>query len=128
MHKISEISFKVLQDSALIDPERQTHITVKGQREHVWSLGLGPCGREVVELGYGITVAALTIKQVSCPKGFTEARDAAYADLKRPMSEYSRPDVKARRDRYEALVAESKTERFIYPLETIVSRIKVLES
>lgn len=125
-NKIAEVRFKVLQDSTLIDPERQTHISVTGQREHVWKLGLGPCGREVAELDYEITVSALTIRQASYPKGYTE-------DLERRMNAaMSLPrDAPERKEAFAAyydLMKSPKVERFIYPLETIVGRIRVLEA
>ena len=128
MHKISEIRFKVLQDSALIDPERQTHIAVTGHREHVWALGLGPCGREVGELSYEITVAALTIRQVSYPKGHDEVMRDVLRDLSAPHAVRSGPAALERRAAYERLHEDVRKERFVYPLETIVGRIKVLES
>lgn len=125
MHKISEIRFKVLQDSALIDPERQTHITVKGQREHVWELGLGPCGREVSELSYEISLVALTIRQTSHPKGFSEDCDRRMKlALTMPTGTKERQD--AVDDYYEALRVQ-KVERFVYPLDQIVGRIRAVE-
>jgi len=126
-YKIREVSFKVLQDATLIDPERQTHISVTGQREHVWKLGLGPCGREVDTLEYDINVAALTVRQISYPKGFQEAHDACMKDISRPRTEHHRPDVAGRRTLYYKLLEDVKKEHFVYPLETIVGRIRVLE-
>ena len=127
-YKIREVRFKVLQDATLIDPERQTHISVTGQREHVWHLGLGPCGREVESLEYDINVAALTIRQISYPKGYGEAHSAAMKDLNRPRDQQGRPDVLERRNRFYKLLEDCKREHFVYPLETIVGRIRVLEA
>lgn len=125
MNKISEIRFKVLQDSVLIDPERQTHTAVKGHREHVWALGLGPCGREVSQLEYEISLVALTIRQTSHPKGFAEDCDRL---MKVAMSlpRVSDEHYKAI-DAYHALMETPKVERFVYPLDQIVGRIRALE-
>lgn len=128
MNRIAEVRFKVLQDATLIDPERQTHISVTGQREHVWQLGLGPCGREVTQLEYAITGAALTIRQRSYPKGYLEAQSACLGDLHCSAEFRASGPAKARRALYESLLAQHKTEQFIYPLETIVGRIRVLEA
>lgn len=126
-YKIREVRFKVLQDATLITPDRTHMTTVTGQREHVWKLGLGPCGREVDTLEYDINVAALTVRQISYPKGFQEAHDACMKDLNRPNTEHHRPDVAGRRNLYYRLLEDVKKERFVYPLETIVGRIRVLE-
>lgn len=125
MNKISEIRFKVSQDVALIDPERQTHIAVKGHKEHVWRLGLGPCGREVESLHYDIGLYALTIKQVSYPEGHKDTCERAMKYITElPVKS---PERDAAVKAYYETLDQRKVELFIYPLEQIVGRIRAQE-
>lgn len=125
MNKIKEIRFKVLHSSALIDPDRQTHIAVTGQKEHVWVTGLGPCGREVVELSYSVTLAALTIRQVSHPKGFSELSERAMELVQHTTKGPKLVDELVAK--HYALLDDRKVEQFVYKLEDIVGRIRAIE-
>lgn len=142
MNKVKEIRFKVMVDNVLIDATHQTRIAVSGHKEHVWTLGKGPCGKNVTGLRYELTLAALTIIQTTghADLHFLEAR--AIAAMQRhnlTIDQYGAPlesreainkarqEVERLRTEVEVARAEAETKRFIYRLEDIVGRIVAIE-
>lgn len=111
MNDVKEIRFKVQHES--------------GARLHVWSLGMGPCGREVAALSYEISLSTLTIRQVSYPEGFAKAQEACLAQLKEGTPPHK--GNPAFWVTYEAFKKEVRKELFMYPLDTIVGRIAAVE-
>lgn len=114
MQNVNSISFKVAHGS-----------TLRAVSEQTWGLGLGPCGREVSELSYEITLATLTIRQVSHPVGYLESREEVLRMLREGQTfTANRPLVEAQK-RHESFI-DPKRELFVYRLEDIVGRIKAL--
>lgn len=127
MKAIKEVSFKVTQDAVLVNPENGTRTAVTGHKVHSWALGLGPCGREVAELSYEITLAGLTIRQVSFPKGYLEVYDRAMQAMRHSRLTNPQEGDSEALKKYWGLNGQSKAERFTYKLEDIVGRIRALE-
>ena len=121
MKPVKEIRFKVDHDATLLNPDHSFAANVKGVKEQTWTLGLGPCGREVSALEYEICLYALTIKQTSYPVGFLKAQDDAMQVIRMEPKGPRREEIIAG---YYKLLEDVKVELFVYPLDTIRGRIR----
>lgn len=65
MRKLKEIRFNVEVDNRLLSLDHTFQATVTGLKRVEWKLGKGPCGRWVTQLSYEMTLAGITIRQVS---------------------------------------------------------------
>lgn len=121
MQKVKEIRFKVDHEATLLNPDHSFATTVKGLKEHVWVHGLGPCGREVVDLSYEISLYALTIRQTSYPVGFLKVQEEALQSIRLERTGLARAGAVAA---YHKALEGAKVEQFVYPLDMIRGRIR----
>lgn len=125
---VKHIKFKVAMPPKVVPVAGvRGFLTVpQGCKDLVWQLGKGPCGRYVEGLEVTITLAAVTIRQVSYKHdpGVIMARwhKIATTDQKDP-EEYAKVQ-KA----YEGNQSSREIKSFVYKLEDIHGRIEAIEA
>lgn len=122
---VKHIKFKVAMPPKVVPViGARGFLTVpQGCKDLVWKLGKGPCGRYVEGLEVTITLAAVTIRQVSYKHD-----PGVIMDRWRKLSDQPNPtyyhDVQ---QAYEANAATREIKSFVYKLEDIHGRIEAIE-